>query len=67
MTINPHILQSNNGTEFRNYNKIPWYRENNIKYMITLPYAPESNGLIKIVYKQLCKMFREIFIRNNNL
>ena len=34
---------------------------------VTLPYAPESNGLIENFNKQLRKMFRKIFTRNNNL
>ena len=67
MTIKPHIIQSDNGSEFKNYNTIDWYKENNIKHIFTLPYAPESNGLIENFNKQLRKMLREIFIRNNNL
>ena len=43
------------------------YKENNRKYIFTLPYSPESNGYIKNFNKQLRKMFREIFIRKNNL
>ena len=43
------------------------YKENNRKYKFTLPYSPESNGYIKNFNKQLRKMFREIFIRKNNL
>jgi len=67
MTIKPHIIQSDNGSEFKNYNTIDYYKENNIKYIFTLPYAPESNGLIENFNKQLRKMLREIFIRTNNL
>ena len=67
MGITPHIIQSDNGGEFKNYYTIEYYRQNNIKYIFTLPYAPESNGLIENFNKQLRKMFRELFIRNNNL
>ena len=67
MTIKPHIIQSDNGREFKNYNTINWYKENDIQYIFTLPYAPQSNGLIENFNKQLRKMFREIFIRTNSL
>ena len=67
MTIFPHIIQSDNGKEFKNYATINWYKENNIQYIYTLPYAPQSNGLIENFNKQLRKMFREIFIRTNSL
>ena len=67
MTIQPHIIQSDNGAEFKNYNTIQYYKDNNIKYIFTLPYAPESNGLIENFNKQLRRMFRELFIMNNNL
>ena len=61
MTINPHIIQSNNGTEFKNYNSIDWYEENKIKFIFTLSYAPKLNGAIKHFYNQLRKVFREVF------
>ena len=67
MTIYPHIVQSDNGREFKNYNTINWYKDHNIEYIFTLPYAPQSNGLIENFNKQLRKMLREIFVRNNNL
>lgn len=67
MTIKPHIIQSDNGSEFKNYYTINWYKEQNIQYIFTLPYAPESNGLIENFNKQLRKMMREIFIRTNDL
>ena len=67
MPFKPHIVQSESGTEYKNYDTISWYKENNIKNIFTLPYAPESNGLIKNFNKQPRKMFRDIFIRNNNL
>jgi hypothetical protein len=67
MTITPHILQSDNGAEFKNYETKAWLRDQNIKPVFSLPYSPESNGLIENFNKQLRKMMREIFIRNNNL
>ena len=67
MTIKPHILQSDNGTEFKNYDTKAWLKELNIKPIFSLPYSPESNGLIENFNKQLRKMMRELFIRNNNL
>ena len=67
MTIKPHLLQSDNGREFKNYDSIAWLKENNIKPVFSLPYSPESNGLIENFNKQLRKMIKEIFIRTNNL
>jgi hypothetical protein len=67
MTIKPHILQSDNGGEFKNYDTKAWLREQNIKPIYSLPYSPESNGLIENFNKQLRKMMREIFIRTNDL
>jgi transposase InsO family protein len=67
MTIKPHILQSDNGGEFKNYQTKAWLKDNNIKPVYSLPYSPESNGLIENFNKQLRKMMRDIFIRNNNL
>ena len=67
MTIKPHIIQSDNGSEFKNYYTINWYKQNGIQHIFTLPYAPESNGLIENFNKQLRKMMREIFIRTNDL
>ena len=49
MTFKPHIIQSNNGAEFKNFDTIAWYKENNITYIFTQSYSPESNGLIKIL------------------
>lgn len=65
--IYPHIIQADNGGEFKNYILLDWYKTKKIKPIFTLPYAPESNGLIENFNKQLRKMMREIFIRNNNL
>ena len=31
MTIKPHILQSDNGGEFKNYDNIHWLEENDIQ------------------------------------
>ena len=67
MTITPHILQSDNGGEFKNYDTKAWLRDQHIKPVYSLPYSPESNGLIENFNKQLRKMMRDIFIRNNNL
>jgi hypothetical protein len=67
MTITPHIIQSDNGGEFKNHNTKAWLKEQNIKPVYSLPYSPESNGLIENFNKQLRKMMREIFIRTNDL
>ena len=67
MTFKPHIVQSDDGTEFKNHDTIAWQKENNMKYIFTFPYSTESNGLIENFNIQLGKMFRKFSIRNNNL
>jgi transposase InsO family protein len=41
--------------------------QHNIKWINTLSYSPQSNGLIENFNNQLRKMLREIMIRNKSL
>ena len=64
MTIKFHIIGSNDGAEFKNYDTIAQYRENTINYIFILPYAPESYGLIEnfnltILYNVLKSDFKK--------
>ena len=62
----PHILQKDNGGEFQGETNT-FMEQNNIKWINTLSYSPQSNGLIENFNKQLRKMLRELMIRHNNL
>jgi preprotein translocase subunit SecA len=41
-------------------------KDNNIKYVKTLSYSPESNGLVEGTKKKIRKVLREIMIRTNS-
>ena len=43
----PHIIQSDDVTEFKKYDTIAYYKENNIKHIFSLTYSPESISLIR--------------------
>ena len=64
--VYPHILQKDNGGEL-NGETNTFMEEHNIKWINTLSYSPQSNGLIENFNNQLRKMLREIMIRHNNL
>lgn len=61
----PDILQKDNGTEFQGQLN-NWMQLNNIQSINTLSYSPQSNGLIENLNKNVRKIIRETFIRNNN-
>ena len=62
----PFYLQKDNGGEFQGLVNA-WLKQNNIKWINTLSYSPQSNGLIENFNSQLRKMLREIMIRNNSV
>lgn len=64
--VYPHILQKDNGGEFQGETNA-FMEQHNIKWINTLSYSPQSNGLIENFNNQLRKMLREIMIRHNNL
>ena len=64
--VYPHILQKDNGGEFQGETNT-FMEQHNIKWINTLSYSPQSNGLIENFNNQLRKMLREIMIRNKNL
>jgi len=60
------ILQKDNGGEFQG--KVNnWLKDNHIEYRNTLSYSPQSNGMIENTNKQIRRMIREVFIRENTL
>jgi hypothetical protein len=64
--VYPHILQKDNGGEFQGETNT-FMEQHNIKWINTLSYSPQSNGLIENFNNQLRKMLRELMIRNRNL
>ena len=61
----PRIVQADNGSEFQAETS-EWFKEHNIKYIKTLSYSPESNGLVEGVNKKIRRVLREINIRVNS-
>jgi hypothetical protein len=61
----PKIIQADNGSEFKAETSA-WMKENNIVYIKTLSYSPESNGLVEGKNKIVRKILREIMIRRNS-
>ena len=62
----PHIIQKDNGGEFQGETNA-FMERHNIKWINTLSYSPQSNGLIENFNNQMRKMLREIMIRHNSL
>jgi hypothetical protein len=61
----PRIIQADNGSEFKRETS-EWMRDNNITYIKTLSYSPESNGLVEGTNKKVRKVLRKIMIRTNS-
>lgn len=64
--VYPSIIQKDNGLEFAGETN-DFMARHNIKWINTLSYSPQSNGLIENFNNQLRKMLREIMIRHNDL
>jgi hypothetical protein len=64
--VYPNIIQKDGGGEFQAETN-EFMERHNIKWINTLSYSPQSNGLIENFNNQLRKMLREIMIRHNNL
>jgi hypothetical protein len=61
----PRIIQADNGSEFKKETS-EWMKDNNITYIKTLSYSPESNGLVEGTNKKVRNVLREIMIRTNS-
>ena len=64
--VYPNIIQKDNGGEFQGATNT-FMEGHNIRWINTLSYSPQSNGLIENFNSQLRKMLRELMIRHNNL
>ncbi len=62
----PDIIQKDNGGEFQKELNV-WMKQHNVKYINTLSYSPQSNGLIENFNKQLRKILREMSVRTKSL
>jgi transposase InsO family protein len=61
----PRIIQADNGSENKAETS-QWMKDNNITYIKTLSYSPESNGLVEGRNKLVRNILREIMIRTNS-
>jgi IS30 family transposase len=62
----PHIIQSDNGGEFKNKPFKEWAKEHHIHLIHTLSYTPTGNALVENANKWIRKMIREGFVRYNS-
>ena len=61
----PKIIKADNGSEFMNETS-KWMKDNNITYIKTNSYSPQSNGLVEGKNRRIHEVLRELMIRNNN-
>jgi hypothetical protein len=59
------MVQADNGSEFQAETAV-WFKEHNVKYIKTLSYSPESNGIVEGRNRKVRKVLREIMIRTNS-
>jgi IS30 family transposase len=59
----PRIIQADNGSEFEAETS-QWMKDNDIIYIKTLSYSPESNGLVEGTNKKIRNVLREIMFPN---
>jgi len=62
----PKILQTDNGTEFKNDVFKLWALQHNVKLINTTTYSPTANALVENSNNRIRKMIREFFVRNQN-
>ena len=62
----PKMLQSDNGSEFKNAIFEKWGKDNDVKLIHTLSYTPTGNALIENFNKFLRKMINEGMTRYNS-
>ena len=61
----PKRIQADNGSEFMNEIS-KWTKGNNITYIKTNSYSPQSNGLVEGKNRRIREVLCELMIRNNN-
>ena len=62
----PRILQTDNGTEFRNATLNAYTTAHNINHIFTTSYSPESNGKVERTNREVRKKIKVGNIRRNN-
>ena len=65
--VYPVILQTDNGTEFKNNKVAEFCESKNIKQVFTATHTPTSNGLVENFNLYLRKLIRETFVRTDTL
>ena len=63
--IAPNYLMSDNGTEWLGVFK-QYCDDNEIKQLFTRSYSPQANGVVERMNKEVRKIMRAFFVRNNN-
>jgi len=64
--IYPRLLQSDQGSEFKNNEMTNFANQNNIKQVFSSSYAPKSNGKVERMNRQIRKKIKALHIKNNN-
>ena len=60
------ILQTDNGTEFKNTLLERYCLENNIKLIHSSPYHPQTNGVCEVVHKEIRKYIYTEYLKNKS-
>jgi len=60
----PEILQSDNGSEYKNDIISTFCSENNIKQIFSSPYRPSTNGVVEVSHKEIRRHVIMEFIKN---
>ena len=60
------ILQTDNGTEFKNTLLERYCLENNIKLIHSSPYHPQTNGACEVVHKEIMKYIYTEYLKNKS-
>ena len=60
----PHLIQSDNGQEFKNYVMKDWCEQHEIKQIFTDTHTPTGNALIENANNIIRKMIREGIVRH---
>ena len=64
---NPHILQSDNGSEFKNDLVKNYLKKEGIKAIYSTPFSPTSQGVVEKFNGTIKKMIFKYFIMNNTV
>jgi hypothetical protein len=62
----PHLLQSDNGSEFKNYKMKDWAEAHKITQIFTDTHTPTGNALIENANNLIRRMIREGFVRHSH-